>query len=338
VVARREEARGGGRCNRGGSRRRTEPHCRAGDTQDEHRSRTGTHRQRLTRPTGPNSDVTPEDWSPDGKRLLYQATTYEAVECPSLRYALRSRLITVGRDGSSPRVVTKYGAERAAWSPSSSKIAYLTCAFEGQLPCQVWVVDVTGSNRHRVGPEVNMSSGTGLKWTRGGREIVTPYLCAPGDCVPLANYCQPPTHRRMVVDLAAEVPPLVVSAELLVSQADRPGDFVCVRVDPESLGRRAVIRPFRVFLREGEVLAGVSPPVADQLRGCSLMSPRKYPSELRRLGEDRVGRQPEACEVRRNLRARRGPRVVVRVQEPFRGRDRATSLLLVDPLKIEPPV
>jgi Tol biopolymer transport system component len=63
---------------------------------------TGRHPRRLTRPTGPNSLVTTEDWSPDGKRLLYQATTYDG-EC---REALRSRLITVGRDGSSPRVVT----------------------------------------------------------------------------------------------------------------------------------------------------------------------------------------------------------------------------------------
>jgi hypothetical protein len=36
----------------------------------------------------------------------------------------------------------------------------------------------------------------------------------------------------VVVDLVAEVPPLVVGAELLVSQPDRPADLVCVRVDP----------------------------------------------------------------------------------------------------------
>ena len=57
-----------------------------------------------------------------------------------------------------------------------------------------------------------------------------------------------------------------------------------------------------MFLREGEVLAGVSPPLADQLRGRSLMSPSEYPGELRRLGEDRVGGQHEAREVQRNGR------------------------------------
>jgi WD40 repeat protein len=208
---------------------------------------TGMHRQRLTRPTGLNSFVTTEDWSPDGKRLLYQAMTYEADECANSRFALRSRLITVGRDGSSPRVVTniKYGAERAAWSPSGSKIAYLTCAFTGQLPCQVWVVDVTGSNRHRVGPEVNMWSGIGLKWTRDGREIVTPYLCAPGDCVPLANYCDAKTwsgglraidiatgHTRSLVSR-----PGCTSAKLLaISRSDSTVAFVWVALDGSVLG------------------------------------------------------------------------------------------------------
>ena len=89
---------------------------------------------------------------------------------------------------------------------------------------------------------------------------------------------QPASHRRVVFDLVAEVPPLVAGSELLVGQPDRPGDLVCVRVDAESLGRRSVIRPLRVFLREREVFAGVSPPLADQLRGCSLVSPSEYPS------------------------------------------------------------
>jgi hypothetical protein len=39
LVARREQARREGRCNRGGARRRPEPHCCARDTKDEHRSR-----------------------------------------------------------------------------------------------------------------------------------------------------------------------------------------------------------------------------------------------------------------------------------------------------------
>jgi hypothetical protein len=148
---------------------------------------TGRNRRRLTRPASPNSLLATEDWSPDGKRLLYQATTYDD-QCQS---PLRSRLITVGRDGSSPTVVTDItgAASLAAWSPSGSKIAYLSCALTAWLPCEVWVVDVTGSNRHRVGGAVNMPYGPGLKWTRDGRELLTPYLCPPGDCVSTGDDC-----------------------------------------------------------------------------------------------------------------------------------------------------
>src|SRR5262249_11853619 len=121
------------------------------------------------------------------------------------------------------------------------------------------------------------------------------------------------------------VPPLVVGAELLVRQPDWPTDLVRVGVDAESLGRCSVVRPFRVLLREGEVLAGVSPPLADQLRGRTLMSASDYPGELRRVREDRVGGHHEAREVRRNIRARCGARVVVRVQDALGRHD---SLLL----------
>ena len=154
---------------------------------------TGRNRRRLTRPAGPDSFLTTEDWSPAGKRLLYQATTYDN-QCQD---TLGSRLITVGRDGSSPRVVTNVigaAAWLAAWSPSGSKIAYLSCAFHGGwLPCEVWVVDVTGSHRHRVGGEVNMWGGPGLEWTRDGRELVIPYLCPPGDCVSPGDDCDAKT-------------------------------------------------------------------------------------------------------------------------------------------------
>src|SRR6476660_3232394 len=125
----------------------------------------------------------------------------------------------------------------------------------------------------------------------------------------------------MVVDLGAEVRPSVVGAELLVSQADRLADLVCVRMDTESPGRYSVTRPVRVLLREGEVLTGMNPPLADQLRSRSRMGLSKDPGELCRLGEDRIDGKPEARELRGNVGARRGARVVVPVQEPLGGHD-----------------
>jgi hypothetical protein len=112
----------------------------------------------------------------------------------------------------------------------------------------------------------------------------------------------PAAHRRMVVELVPEVPPLRMSAELLVRQPDRP-----------------VVRPPRVLVGEGEGLAGVSPPLADGFGRRSLVSPSMDPRELGRLGEDPVGGQYEARDVLRNVRARWGAGVVVAVQEPFGG-------------------
>lgn len=223
---------------------------------------TGRNRRRLTRPASPNSFLTTEDWSTDGKRLLYQATTYDD-QC---RDPLRSRLITVGRDGSSPRVVTNVigRAWRAAWSPSGSKIAYLSCAFRGGwLPCEVWVVDVTGSNRHRVGGEVNMWGGPGLKWTGDGRELVIPYLCAPGDCVSSRNDCDAKTWSGglRAIDVATgETRSLVsrrgcASPELqAISRFGSTVGFVWVALDETLLGR-----PMLVGL-DGTGLRALPPP------------------------------------------------------------------------------
>jgi hypothetical protein len=108
---------------------------------------------------------------------------------------------------------------------------------------------------------------------------------------------EPAAHRRMVVDLVPEVPPLRMSAELLVRQPDRPAHLLGERVDAEALRRCSVVRPPRVLLGEGAGLAGVSPPLADESRRRSLVSPGKDPHELGRLGEDPVGGQHEAREV-----------------------------------------
>jgi hypothetical protein len=72
----------------------------------------------------------------------------------------------------------------------------------------------------------------------------------------------------------------------------------------------------------------VSPPLADALHRRSVLSPSKDPRELGRLGGDPVGGQHEAREVLRNIRARWGAGVVVRVREPFGGHG---AIVLLDP-------
>jgi WD40-like Beta Propeller Repeat len=155
----------------------------------------GSQLWRVTRPVAARSTVVSVgDWSPDGQRLLYQATRYERGECGRPQYAIRSLLITIGVDGSARKVVTQVGDEvwGEAWSPDGSEIAYLTCVFHGELPCQPWVVDSTGAHRHRVGTPVNMWSALGLNWTRDGRGLVIPFLCGPGQCSS-GFYCDPKT-------------------------------------------------------------------------------------------------------------------------------------------------
>jgi hypothetical protein len=155
----------------------------------------GTQLRRVTRPVAARSIVSVGDWSPDGQRLLYQATTYESGECGRPQYAIRSLLITIGVDGSARKVVTQVRGEvwDEAWSPNGSEIAYLTCDFQGELPCQPWVVDITGAHRHRVGTPVNMIRALGLNWTRDGRGLLIPFLCGPRQCSPSADYCNQKT-------------------------------------------------------------------------------------------------------------------------------------------------
>jgi hypothetical protein len=156
----------------------------------------GSQLRRVTRPAAARSTiVSVGDWSQDGQRLLYQATTYERGECGRPQYAIRTLLITIGVDGSARKVVTQVGDEvwDEAWSPDGSEIAYLTCVFHGELPCQPWVVDSTGAHRHRVGTPVNMYSALGLNWTHDGRGLFIPFLCGPRQCSPSADYCDPKT-------------------------------------------------------------------------------------------------------------------------------------------------
>src|SRR5215472_17974022 len=119
----------------------------------------------------------------------------------------------------------------------------------------------------------------------------------------------------MAVRLVAEIPPLRMGSQLLVGEPDRPVYLVRVGVDAKSPRRRAVVGPRRVLLRQREVLPGVGPVPADQLRRCALVSVGDDPGELGPLAEDRVRSEHEASEVCRDVRAGWSARVVVAVQE-----------------------
>ena len=91
----------------------------------------------------------------------------------------------------------------------------------------------------------------------------------------------------MAALLAAEVPPLRMSAQRLVGEPDQPVNLVRVGVDAKSPRRRVVVGPRRVLLRQREVIPGVGRALSDQLRRGALVSAGEDPGELGRLAEDR---------------------------------------------------
>src|SRR5215469_12132374 len=119
----------------------------------------------------------------------------------------------------------------------------------------------------------------------------------------------------MTALIAAEIPPLWMDPQLLVGEPDRPVNLVRVGVDAKSPRRHVVAGPRRVLLRQREVLAGVGPVAADQLRRRALVGAGEDSGKLGRLAEDRVRREHEASQVRRDVRAGWRARVVVAVQE-----------------------
>jgi Tol biopolymer transport system component len=139
--------------------------------------------RRLVRTTAPGAFLSIGDWSPDGKQLLYRTTAFPGGDCREIN-ASGSTLFTIAAKGSRPKrvVKTRDNIWDEAWSPDGSRIAYITCDLEFLLPCQPWLVDITGKDRRRISEPVNMIASVGINWTPDSRELVIPYLCGPQKC------------------------------------------------------------------------------------------------------------------------------------------------------------
>jgi dipeptidyl aminopeptidase/acylaminoacyl peptidase len=195
-------------------------------------------------------------WSPDGLRLLYSYSEYDPLDdCGRPQYVTRSSLMTVGVDGRHPTVLASDQIWAADWSPDGTRVAYLTCDFEYQLPCQAWVVNANGIDRRRVGPEVNMFEGSYIHWTSDGRELLVPDECAKNLCVNVSptyngGDCDPRTWSggMLAIDQASGlIRPVVqrdgcVIASLLgISRDGSTLGFAWVNIDGESAGQPALV-------------------------------------------------------------------------------------------------
>lgn len=64
------------------------------------------------------------------------------------------------------------------------------------MPCQPWLVGVTGEGRHRISAPVNMIAAQGISWTPDSRELVIPYLCDPAQVCSESGDCDAKTFLR----------------------------------------------------------------------------------------------------------------------------------------------
>ena len=129
----------------------------------------GSGLRKLTANSPPFSDDTVPLWSPDGRRLLFQAGEPGAED-----------LWLVNADGSdmhkltdTPGPIDEYWP---AWSPDGTQIAFNRS--EGLRQSAVYVIDADGTDLERVSPD--MSVAQTLVWSPDGKRILTSVCCTSG--------------------------------------------------------------------------------------------------------------------------------------------------------------
>ena len=136
--------------------------------------------RQITRPGKTGLDNEP-DWSPDGKRIVYEHSTGPRDEL----------IFIVNADGTGARSVVPCtggcaGQEAPAWSPDGTEIAFASGDARYE---QIWIVGVDGTNLRRLtGPNVIDADP---QWSPDGRRIVfrriDPYRARKGYALFVVN-------------------------------------------------------------------------------------------------------------------------------------------------------
>jgi TolB protein len=140
----------------------------------------GTGVRQITGPGKTGLDNEP-DWSPDGRRIVYEHSTGPRDE----------RIFIVNADGTGPRPVVACtggcaGQEAPAWSPDGREIAF---ASGGVRYEQIWIVGVDGMNLRRLTRLNGLDADP--QWSPDGRRIVfrriDPYRARKGYALFVVN-------------------------------------------------------------------------------------------------------------------------------------------------------
>jgi TolB protein len=110
------------------------------------------------------------DWSPDGKKIAFVASTVPGYTPPRTLYVMNA-------DGSGVRALTGPGfaADWPSWSPDGRRIAFHGGAIGDQSSHGIYVVDADGSGLQRI-----VRDAIDPAWSPGGKKIA--FASCVGEC------------------------------------------------------------------------------------------------------------------------------------------------------------